>query len=349
MSDIGRVQISAGPGAGVLSGSGDIQPLEPRAPFAYPSRSPEDYRTLMADASNLPSKGPSPLSFWLEEALTSWLLPVAAVVVVVATGILYLTGFASEAVTGAIVAVAAPIVVAMVMLRPALDPGRDSRGRALLWAAAALTLVFTAVPALQAILPGQPLFQGDVGIEGESIAVPQGVSGRIRVLVNGKLKEGGEPSAAFRFTGAEEPIEGKLERTIGYARVGRGGRARVAHDHTSDWYEGKLPASATELRLSELRGQLGGRMQVAVYRDWLPHLLLLLAALAALLLAAVADARLGLKGNAAVASGMSLAFGLLVAFNATPASAVGPAVGGLAYAAFGPGWCFALNAAALAS
>ncbi len=147
--------------------------------------------------------------------------------------------------------------------------------------------------------------------------------------MNGKLKQGGEPSVVFRFTGAEQPIEGKLERTVGYARIGRGGRARVSHDHNSDWYEGKLAPGATELRLAELRGQLGGRLQVSVYRDWLPHPLLLAAALCALLLAAAADARLGLKGNAAVASGMSLAFGLLVSFNATPVSAVGPAVGGV--------------------
>jgi hypothetical protein len=52
-------------------------------------------------------------------------------------------------------------------------------------------------------------------------------------------------------------------------------------------------------------------------------------ALLVLILASAADARLGMKGNAAVASGMALAFGLLVGFNATPAAAVGPAVGGV--------------------
>jgi hypothetical protein len=283
----------------------------------------------MADTSNPSHNGPSPVSFWLEEALTSWILPAVAVAIVVGTAGLYLAGIAPEAVTGAVVTVAASLAAAVFILRPALDPGREARGRALLWAAAALTLLFTAAPSLQAILPGNPLFEGDVGIPGESVLVPQGASGLIRVLVNGKLKEGGEPSVSFRFTGTEQPIEGKLERTIGYARVGRGGRTRVAHDHTSDWYEAKLPPGATELRLAELRGQPAGRLQVSIYRDWLPHPLILAAALSALLLAAAADARLGMKGNAAVASGMSLAFGLLVSFNATPGSAVGPAVGGV--------------------
>ncbi len=273
--------------------------------------------------------GPSPLSFWLEEALAGWILPVVALAAIVVTGILYLTGIASEAVTGAFVAVVAPVGVAVFMLRPALEAVRDRGARILVAAAAGLTLVASAVPALQAIVPGSPLFRGDVGAEGDTVAVPQGLDGHVRMLVNGKLREGGEPSVAFTFAGTERPIEGKLERTYGYARVGRSGRARVQHDHTSDWFEGVIPSGTPALRVDRLQGQLGGRMQVAVYRDWLPGWAMWAVAAAALLLAAAADARLAMRGNAAVAAGMALAFGLLVASNATPGSAVGPAVGGI--------------------
>ncbi len=281
------------------------------------------------------AKGPSLFTFWLEDALTSWILPVAAIAAVAGTGALYAAGLVSEVSTAALVAVAAPVAVAVVMVRPALEAGRDAGSRALLVAAAILTLVVTVVPALQAILPGPPLLGGDVGIEGETIPVPAGIGGRVRLLVAGRLKEGGEPQVTFAFTGTREPIEGKLERTTSYARVGRLGRERVTHDHTSDWYEGVLSPGATALRLARLQGQLGGRLQVLVYRDWLPHGLQTIAALAVLLLAAVADARAGVKGSSAVDSGMSLAFGLLVSFNATPASAVGPAVGGVILGAMG--------------
>jgi hypothetical protein len=225
--------------------------------------------------------------------------------------------------------VAAPLVAALVAVRPALDQGRDRGGRLLAGAAALLALALSAVPAVRTILPGAPLFAGDVGIEGEGVAVPSGVGGRVKLLVSGKLPQAGDPSVAFAFGGTERPLEGKLERTYGYARVGRAGRARVTHDHTSDWYEGTLRPGATELRLDRLQGQLAGRLQVSVYRDWLPHSWLLALSVALLLVAAAADARLGLKGNVAVPVGMSLAFGLLVAFNATPAAAVGPAVGGV--------------------
>ncbi len=275
------------------------------------------------------TQGPSPFRLWLEEALTGWILPVAAIAVVVAGGILYLTGMASETFTGALLAVAAPLVAAAVMVRPALDPGRDARSRALVWVTAALVLVGSVGPAVQAVVPGAPLFRGDVGAEGEAVPVPPGVSGKIRLLVNGKLRDTGEPTVLFTFSGTKEPIEGKLERTYGYARVGRGGRTRVQHDHTSDWFEGRLPPGTTALKLERMQGQPASRLDVAVYRDWLPGAVMWIFAVGALLLAAVADARLGTKGNVAVPAGMALVFGLLVAYNATPEAAVGPAVGGV--------------------
>jgi hypothetical protein len=273
--------------------------------------------------------GPSSFSLWLEEALTGWLLPVAALAIVVATGILYYAGIVSEAAAGGLVCVAAPLLAAVLMLRPLVESGRDRAGKVLVAAAAGATLLAGAAPALRSIVPGEPLFRGDVGVEGETIPVPAGAHGNVRVLVHGKLGQGGEPSVSFTLAGSEPAIEGRLERTVGYARVGRGGRARVAHDHTADWFEGALPPGAVALRLARLQGQLGGRLEVAVYRQWLPRAWLWAVAAAALLLAAAADARLGLKGNSAVPSGMALAFGLLVAYNATPFSAAGPAVGGV--------------------
>ncbi len=275
------------------------------------------------------SRGPSSFRLWLEEALTGWIVPAAAIAAAVVTGALYVAGLVSEVATAVLVAVAAPLAVALVMLRPALETGRAAGSRALLGVTALLTLLVTVVPALQAILPGAPLFAGDVGIEGETIAVPSGVEGRIRLLVAGHLREGGEPQVTFAFTGARQPIEGKLERTTSYARVGRLGRTRVTHDHISDWYEGVLSPGTAALRLDRLQGHLGSRLEVSVYRDWLPHAVQVLVAFLVLLLAAGADARGGVQGNTAVLSGMALAFGLLVSFNATPAAAVGPAVGGV--------------------
>ncbi|BDG10805.1 hypothetical protein [Anaeromyxobacter paludicola] len=273
--------------------------------------------------------GPSPLAYWLEEALTSWILPLAALAIAVIAGLLSFAGVLSEQATGAVVVVAAPFAAAFFMLRPLGEGGHSSLARGLVAAAALATLVLTAWPALSAVAPGEPLFRGELAREGDAMALPDGFSGKARLLVAGPLRQGGEPQVSFGISGAAEPVDGKLERTFSTARVGRSGRARVAHDHTADWFEASIPPGTRELKLTRLNGQLAGPLLVAGYRDLLPHGLLLALCAAALLLAAAADARFGLKGNTAVASGMSLSFGLLVAFNATPSGAVGPAVGGV--------------------
>jgi hypothetical protein len=232
--------------------------------------------------------------------------------------------------------------VALYIVRPALDARRDRGSRAVSAAAALATAIATVLPALRTVHPGDPIFGGDFGQVDEAIPVPPGSEGPVRLLVSGKLAERGEPSVTFTISGTKDPVEGKLERTFAYARVGRGGRARVAHDHTADFYPALIAPGARELRLDRLGGQLGSRLRVAVYREPIPVAggPWVLAALA-LALAAVADARLGLKNNLAVAAGMAAVFGLLVTYNATPAAAVGPAVGGIILGALGgslAGW-----------
>lgn len=229
-----------------------------------------------------------------------------------------------------LVIVAVALAVAFYLARPALDPQRDAATRAIAAAAAVLTLVATGLPALRTVHPGEPLFSGEVERSGETIPVPEGVSGPVRLLVSGRLADRGEPVVTFTIGGTREPVDGKLERTFGYARVGRGGRARVAQDHDTDFFPANLTAGARSLRLERLQGQLTTPLRIAVYREPIPvtggpYVL----AAVALILAALVDARLGWKSNLAVASGMAVVFGLLVTYNATPASAIGPAVGGV--------------------
>jgi hypothetical protein len=278
----------------------------------------------------MPDQAPSSFSLWLEEALSGWILPVAGIVAVVLVGALYYAGLLSEEVTSALVVLTVSVGVALYLVRPALDRSRDPGSRALAAAGAMVTLIAVALPALRTVYPGEPIFQGDLGQVDETVAVPAGSSGAMRLLVSGKLPDRGEPSVAFTISGPKEPVEGKLERTFGYARVGRGGRTRVAHDHTADYYPTSLPDGTRELKLDRVQGQLGSRLHVAAYKDplplpWGPWAI----GLAALVLAALADARLGRKNELAVAAGMAVAFGLLVTFNATPAAAVGPSVGGI--------------------
>ena len=275
-------------------------------------------------------RAPSTFTLWLDEALSGWIVPLAAIAAVALAGLLYLTGFAGEDATATVVVLGVGIVATLFLVRPALDPRRDASARALAVAAALATALATLLPALRTVRPGDPMFAGDLGQVGESIAVPPSAAGAVRLLVSGKLPDRGEPSASFTIEGTTPAVEGKLDRTYGYARVGRSGRARVAHDHTSDYYPARLPDGARSLTLARLSGQLGSRLAVAVYREPIPVAggPWVLAAVA-LLLACAADARLGQKNNLSVAAGMALAFALLVTYNATPATAVGPTVGGV--------------------
>jgi hypothetical protein len=275
-------------------------------------------------------RGPSSFSLWLDEALSSWILPVAALVAVLAVGLLYLAGLASEEATATIVILAVSVGVAVYVGRPALDPKRDPATRGLSLAAAVLTLVAAGWPSLRTVNPGSPVFSGDLGDVDEAMALPAGAGGSIRLLISGKLPERGEPSVSYTIAGTREPVEGRLERTFSSARVGRSGRARVAHDHTADFYPAYIPPGTRQLKLDRVSGQLGSRLSVAGYREplplpWGPWV----AAALAVVVASAAEARLGRKSDLSVAAGMASAFGLLVTFNATPAAAVGPSVGGV--------------------
>lgn len=274
-------------------------------------------------------KVPSAFALWLEDALKSWILQVAALLLVGAVAALYLLGFLSEPATGAFVAVAAPLLAAGLAARPALSAGRDPRGRALAVVAAAAAFLLSVGPSFSAIVPGAPILAGEVAAQGDALAVPAGVSGRVRVLISGHLRQGYDPEVDFRIAGTRPALEGRLERSWSTARIGRSGRARVAHDHLADWYEGSIPPGTAVLRLERLQGRPASALSLAVYRDWVPRWLVLAAMGLTLAAAAAADGRLGARSEVAVPVAMALAFGLLVEYNATPLSAVGPAMGGV--------------------
>ena len=269
-------------------------------------------------------------SFDLHAALSGWTLPIAAAAPVVAVSVLHLLGVAGERATSTTVVLAVALGGALYLLRPALTPGHTALSRGLAAAAALALALAVALPALATVHPGDPLVAGELAQVNDTLPLPAGVSGRVRLLVSGRLVEQGEPSVSYTLSGTDRPVEGRLERLFSYARVGRSGRARVAHDRTGDMFTARIPAGTPALRLEAMQGHAGSALHVAVYREPVPvpggpWLLALLATA----LAAAVDARLARKNELGVAAGMAAAFGLLVTFNATPAASVGPTVGGL--------------------
>lgn len=268
---------------------------------------------------------PSSFSLWLEEALTGWLLPVAGLVLLGAAGALYFAGLLPEGVTAAVMVTLVTLAAAAMVLRAAVT-GRSDRGAQVLSALAAAGVLAAGVPALTAVSPGSPLAEGDLAARGDAVPLPASLAGRVRLLVRATLPVAGTPALTFTIGGTTPPAQGHLERTFSYARVGRGGRTAVAHDHSTVYLETRLSGQA--LTLEQLSGEPVGALHVAVYRDWLPLAAHVALALAVLVLAALAEARLR-RGGAAALAGMALAFGILVAENATPASAVGTTFGSI--------------------
>ena len=174
--------------------------------------------------------------------------------------------------------------------------------------------------------------EGDLAARRDALPLPPGTPGHARLLVHATLPATGVPKATFVLGGPNPPVRGHLERTISYARVGRGGRAAVPHDHSSAYLEARL-AGAQAITLDHLDGETAGPLHVAVYREVLPTAAHVVLALLVLALAAAAQARLR-RGSGAAFAGMALAFGLLVAENATPDAAVGTALGAVLLGGF---------------
>ncbi|HET9553967.1 MAG TPA: hypothetical protein VFP50_13440, partial [Anaeromyxobacteraceae bacterium] len=268
---------------------------------------------------------PSSFALWLEEALTGWILPVAALLLAAACWGAYALGWLPEGPAGVLIAIVFALTLGLLVVRAALAPSVDPAGRTLTLVAAALAVLACAVPAIASVLPGTPLAEAELAKVGDVMPLPAGVDGRVRLLVHAPLPQGGTPEVQFRLAGGVAPFEGQVERTISYARAGRSGRAAIARDHADVWVHGSLPAGAT-LKLDRLSGPVAGPLHVAVFPDYVPPVGHWLLALAVLALAAIAEARVG-KGNVAALAGMAVAFGLLVGLNATPATAVGTSLG----------------------
>jgi hypothetical protein len=279
----------------------------------------------------------SPLSRWLEEFLTSRVLPVAALGVLAIAAALYLAGLLSEGAAAAQLALLAAAVLALYMVRPALAGSVDpvTRGVAILIAVAAGLLC--AVSAVSSVAPGEPVVRGEVSRVGDRVELPAGAlgpTGRIRLLVHAPLPPGGTPVVEFRFAGGAAPLSGQVERTVSYSRVGRGSRAAVAHDRNEVWVHGELGTGATALALDRVDGPVAGPLVVSVYGEWISPLALWLVSLAVLALAAIWEVRLR-GGHFASLAGMALAYGLLVFGNATPSAAIGTSLGAILLGALG--------------
>ncbi|MFP2956493.1 hypothetical protein ACLEPN_01360 [Myxococcus sp. 1LA] len=157
-----------------------------------------------------------------------------------------------------------------------------------------LVLVLAALPALETVLPGQPLAAVEVTEKGQSIPLPPSVNGRVLVVVRGRLAQTGNTEILFSIAGMEEMIRGTLERSRTYIRAKRG-RTHVWRNRLSFHQRGSIPRGVHALTVEQLEGSLEGPLRVEFYRNRWPPLLVAWAAGLVLLTASVLHARLQLR------------------------------------------------------
>lgn len=261
-----------------------------------------------------------------EGLIRPWFFPSFGLTVAVGVGVFWMAGVISESAVAGILAVLVPLVLGFLVLRPALPAATDAITRALLGCAAVLSFGVAAIPAFQAVHPGEPLLVAELARAGDAQPVPPGTIGQVRLLVSTRLGGSADPLVEFRLGGFAEPVSGELRRTTGFARVGRGGSTKVTQDHDADWFEAKIPGGVKEIRLEKVQGLSAAPLRVALYRAWIPLGVAWVLSLLALALAAAGEVRCRIDSGATIAAGIALGFGLVVSQNVTPGRAVVPAL-----------------------
>lgn len=203
-------------------------------------------------------------------------------------------------------------------------------GRLLTVAFASAVAAASMVPALRSMLPGRPIVSAVPEHEGNSVALPPGSVGPVRLLVSSELPEDRSAYIGFSLVLGAERVEGALEH--GVRRWGAGEDVRRYHvERPSVYFDARVAPGAKSLLLARLSSALPSALRVDVYRRIIPSWIFLLLALLALSFAGFVDALAGGRGRVGFTSGAALASGLLAGWTATPEQALWPCMVSLAF------------------
>ena len=258
-----------------------------------------------------------------------------AIVIVLAAA--YLTGAIGDGVLGIAIAAVAGLVITGRVAATLLESAGSIVMRGIIVVVLLPMLALSVLPVVLAILPGSPVATGALSQPGDTIALPEGAGGRLRLLVHGGLGSQGAATVTFELTGPTEPLSGTLERSVSTARIGRSGSATQMHERTSEYLDALMPGAQHSLKLDHLDGPLAGSLDVRVYPDRIPLIVGVL--LGGLLLAIVAllAARLQVGSDTVVAAGLAVAFGAFGHQWVTPDSVIRPIIGALIVGALAGG------------
>lgn len=251
---------------------------------------------------------------------------VALVFVVV---VLRNTGTLDERVAGVLLACGIPISAVLFIVGSAGVP-RSHRQWFLVGCAGLVTLLASIIPGLDGILPGPRRAGGDAQAVGDSVALPSGMHGPVRVLVHAQLPASGNQFIGVSISGATKPFEARFGRTVLHRHGARRKYHTAAHGPEFRYFDAVIPVGAQRLHVDKLVGEPEGRIRIDIYDPKLPLWAVLGVDLFALVVVVLAGScGVPLRANAADAAGLALGFGFALSYSATPGFAVGPAFAAL--------------------
>lgn len=280
-------------------------------------------------------KVPTTYELWYADNIEGRALPIVGLIGAVLFGTAYFFGWMPERWAGLIIATVVVLggagAAAVALL--GAQPPKMLRNAAI--AVLALATIAAAIPIINTLIPGSPIARGELVAPGQSLDLPKGLSGSIRIFVHGELQGTGAANARVALELGGQELVGHLSRTEQTFRTGRRGTGKSLQDHTSEFLSTYVPANASKLSLREVHGALIGGVHVDVYREWLSFRAALV--IDVLLLCAIAfiAGKLGVTGFAAGAVGVTMLFGLMIFRLATPDAVVRPEIGAFVIALVG--------------
>ncbi len=240
-------------------------------------------------------------------------LGVAVAVIGIGLAIGHFLDWISGQIIGSFIAGGFVVVLALLVVRVALQTVRPVLRMALFL----YVLLFAAVaiyPASEALRLGRPSSSGIVSESNRSLALPS--EGIYRVLVRGHLSTGSDARISYRFKAGEAGFEGALTRDYVVRRARRGPGIQGVEDHDLKVHEVSVTGSPATLVLDSIGG--GTELTLEAFRvvpELVIWLFMGLVALAGMFLEAKAPS----NGTVVMTGASAVFFGLIIKI-ATPTS-----------------------------
>lgn len=195
-------------------------------------------------------------------------------------------------------------------------------------ALAAAAFAVAVAPALASILPGRAIVAAVLQREGNSVKLPAGTAGPVRVLVSSEFPEDGRTVVPFELTLGTERLEGMLERSVRHWRAARGVR-HYRVERSSVYFDARVEPGVQAISLSRFASTTERGLEVAVYRRTIARWLAILAGCLTFAVAGAFEALIAPRGQLAPSAGAAIATGTLAGWTATPHHALGAVIASL--------------------